>query len=62
MTFGAYSILFAFDFSVWELWGALLYGGKLLLVSHAVARTPQTFYQLICRQGVTVLNTTPSRF
>ncbi len=53
---------FAFDFSVWELWGALLHGGKLLLIPHSVARTPQAFYQLICRQGVTVLNTTPSAF
>ncbi|CRM28416.1 Tyrocidine synthase III [Pseudomonas sp. 28 E 9] len=53
---------FAFDFSVWELWGALRYGGTLVLVSHAVTRTPKAFYQLICEQGVTVLNQTPSAF
>ncbi|WP_237882565.1 non-ribosomal peptide synthetase [Pseudomonas sp. PGPR40] len=53
---------FAFDFSVWELWGALRYGGTLVLVPHAITRSPQAFYQLICEQGVTVLNQTPSAF
>jgi amino acid adenylation domain-containing protein len=53
---------FAFDFSVWELWGALLYGGRLVLVPYAVARSPQQFYQLLCDEGVTVLNQTPSAF
>ncbi|PHM60827.1 Amino acid adenylation [Xenorhabdus stockiae] len=53
---------FAFDFSVWELWGALRYGGRLILVSHPVTRSPQAFYQLICEQGVTILNQTPSAF
>ncbi|MGL5384304.1 MAG: amino acid adenylation domain-containing protein, partial [Enterobacterales bacterium] len=53
---------FAFDFSVWELWGALRYGGTLVLVPHAITRSPQAFYWLICEQGVTVLNQTPSAF
>ncbi len=53
---------FAFDFSVWELWGALRYGGKLVIVPHHITRSPQDFYRLICEQGVTVLNQTPSAF
>ncbi|MCG1019994.1 non-ribosomal peptide synthetase, partial [Mycetohabitans sp. B4] len=53
---------FAFDFSVWELWGALRYGGKLVIVPHSIARSADAFYQLICEQGVTVLNQTPSAF
>ncbi|KAF9367712.1 hypothetical protein CPC16_006099, partial [Podila verticillata] len=53
---------FAFDFSVWELWGALRYGGKLVLVPHHIARSPQEFYRLVCEQGITVLNQTPSAF
>ncbi|MGO1002252.1 amino acid adenylation domain-containing protein [Lysobacter sp. CA196] len=53
---------FAFDFSVWELWGALLYGGRLLLVSLPTSRSPQAFYELLCREGVTVLNQTPTAF
>ncbi len=53
---------FAFDFSVWELWGALRYGGKLVIVPHQIARSPQEFYRLLCEQGVTVLNQTPSAF
>ncbi|WP_387464671.1 amino acid adenylation domain-containing protein, partial [Photorhabdus sp. RM323S] len=52
----------AFDFSVWELWGALRYGAKLVLVPHAVARSPQELHQFVCRHGITVLNQTPSAF
>jgi len=53
---------FAFDFSVWELWGALRYGGRLVIVPHDIARSSQDFYRLVCEQGVTVLNQTPSAF
>ncbi|WP_186130523.1 non-ribosomal peptide synthetase, partial [Burkholderia gladioli] len=53
---------FAFDFSVWEIWGALLHGGKLLVVPHWISRAPQDFYALLCEAGVTVLNQTPSAF
>ncbi|PPT24483.1 hypothetical protein XarbCFBP7614_21260, partial [Xanthomonas arboricola] len=53
---------FAFDFSVWELWGALRYGGRLVLVPRATTRDPHALYRLICEQGVTVLNQTPSAF
>ncbi len=53
---------FAFDFSVWELWGALLYGGKLVVVPYLVSRSPEAFYSLLSEQKVTVLNQTPSAF
>ncbi|CAO3572922.1 unnamed protein product [Mortierella alpina] len=53
---------FAFDFSVWEIWGAFLYGGKLVVVSQDIARSPQELYRTICEQAVTVLNMTPSAF
>ncbi len=52
----------AFDFSVWELWGALRYGAKLVLVPHAIARSPQELHQFVCQHGITVLNQTPSAF
>jgi amino acid adenylation domain-containing protein len=52
----------AFDFSVWELWGALLYGGRVVVVPFAVSRDPLTFYELLRQQRVTVLNQTPSAF
>jgi amino acid adenylation domain-containing protein len=52
----------AFDFSVWELWGALLHGGRLVVVPHLTARSPHEFYELLCDQQVTVLNQTPSAF
>jgi amino acid adenylation domain-containing protein len=53
---------YAFDFSVWELWGALLYGGRLVVVPYLVSRSPDAFYALLGSQGVTVLNQTPSAF
>ncbi|CAJ6504332.1 non-ribosomal peptide synthetase [Burkholderia pseudomallei] len=51
-----------FDFSVWELWGALLHGGRLVIVPTEVTRTPSAFFALLCAEGVTVLNQTPSAF
>ena len=53
---------FAFDFSVWEIWGALLYGGRLVVVPTLARRTPQEFYRLLCQEGVTILNQTPTAF
>ena len=53
---------FAFDFSVWELWGALLYGGKVIIVPFWLSRTPETFREFLTTEGVTVLNQTPSAF
>ena len=53
---------YAFDFSVWELWGALLYGGRLIVVPYFTSRTPEAFYQLLIEHNVTVLNQTPSAF
>jgi amino acid adenylation domain-containing protein len=51
-----------FDFSVWELWGALRYGGRLVIVPLETARSPGELYDLVCDAGVTVLNQTPSAF
>lgn len=53
---------YAFDFSVWEIWGALFYGGKVVVVSYETSRSPEAFYQLLADEGVTVLNQTPSAF
>ncbi|WP_442941967.1 amino acid adenylation domain-containing protein [Nostoc sp.] len=53
---------YAFDFSVWEIWGALLYGGRLVIVPYLVTRSPESFYQLLCQEKVTILNQTPSAF
>ncbi|KAG0199513.1 hypothetical protein BGX31_004274, partial [Mortierella sp. GBA43] len=53
---------YGFDFSVWEMWGALRYGGRLLIVSQDTVRSPRDLYRMICEEGVTVLNMTPSAF
>jgi fengycin family lipopeptide synthetase B len=52
----------AFDFSVWEIWGALLYGGRLLVVPYWISRSTEEFLLLLLREQVTVLNQTPSAF
>jgi amino acid adenylation domain-containing protein len=52
----------AFDFSVWEIWGCLLTGGRLVIVPFAVSRSPRDFYDLLSAEKVTVLNQTPSAF
>ncbi|WP_371793389.1 amino acid adenylation domain-containing protein [Streptomyces sp. NBC_01471] len=51
---------YAFDFSVWETWGALLYGGRLVVVAQAIARAPMRYAELLVGEGVTVLSQTPS--
>jgi len=53
---------YAFDFSVWEIFGALLYGGQIVLVPYWVSRDPHIFYELLVTEQVTVLNQTPSAF
>ncbi|MFC8570071.1 amino acid adenylation domain-containing protein [Streptomyces sp. NPDC057245] len=53
---------FAFDFAVWELWGALVHGGELLVPEYALTRSPVDFHRLVRERGVTVLNQTPSAF
>ncbi|UHA73334.1 non-ribosomal peptide synthetase [Paenibacillus sp. 481] len=53
---------FCFDFSVWEMYGALLYGGKLVIVPQSIAREPERFLALLREEQVTVLNQTPTAF
>jgi integrase len=53
---------YAFDFSVSEMWGALLHGGRLVIVPKEVALWPEAFRDLLARQSVTVVNQTTLAF
>jgi len=53
---------YSFDFSVWEMWGALTRGGRLVVAPYLVVRTPEEFWDLVHKQDVTILSQTPSAF
>ncbi|MCU0288094.1 MAG: amino acid adenylation domain-containing protein, partial [Acidobacteria bacterium] len=53
---------FCFDFSVWEMYGALLYGAKLVIVPKMIAQDTDEFLDIMAREKVSVLNQTPSAF
>ncbi|WP_237421985.1 non-ribosomal peptide synthetase [Gordonia sp. SID5947] len=53
---------YAFDFSVWELWGPFLSGARLVIVDRNLARDPDAFVELLAAEGVTILSQTPSAF
>ncbi len=53
---------YTFDFSVWELWGALLYGGRLIIPTTEYTKDFGRFSRLCSDQKVTVLNQTPGAF
>ncbi|WP_459758621.1 AMP-binding protein, partial [Mycobacterium riyadhense] len=53
---------YSFDYSVWEIWGALLHGGRLVVIPEEVTRSAEEFRALLVAEGVSVLSQTPSAF
>jgi amino acid adenylation domain-containing protein len=52
----------AFDISVWEMWGALAHGGRLVIVDSDTARSPETYWRLLHDHRVTIICHTPTSF
>ena len=53
---------YCFDFSVWEMYGALLYGCRLIIVSGSISKDPVRYLELLRKHKVTILNQTPTSF
>ncbi|WP_156669596.1 AMP-binding protein, partial [Mycobacterium sp. E3339] len=51
---------YAFDFSVWEIWGALLHGGRLVVVPDDITRSPEELHTLLRTEHISVFSHTPS--
>lgn len=52
----------AFDFSVWEFWGALTTGGRAVFIPYEVSRSPEDFLTMLASEQVSMLSQTPSAF
>lgn len=53
---------YAFDFSVWELWGALVHGARAVIVPRDISHSAEEFHTFLCDKKITILNQTPSAF
>lgn len=53
---------YCFDFSVWEMYGALLFGGKLVVLEKPIVQDPERLLALLIREKVSIFNQTPSSF
>lgn len=53
---------FCFDVSVWEMYGSLLFGGKLIMIPQSIVKDPFEFLSFLSKEGITILNQTPSAF
>ncbi|WP_156670919.1 non-ribosomal peptide synthetase, partial [Mycobacterium sp. E136] len=51
---------YAFDISGWEIFSALLHGGRLVVVPELVANSSEDFHDLVAAEKVTILCQTPS--
>jgi amino acid adenylation domain-containing protein len=52
----------AFDFSVWEIWGALLHGARVLVIDRRTVRDPSALWRTVRDEQVTVLSSTPGAY
>lgn len=53
---------FSFDFSIWEMFGCLLTGGRLVVIDALATKDIHRFCSILERERITVLNHTPAVF
>ncbi|HAP64972.1 MAG TPA: hypothetical protein DCR93_37640, partial [Cytophagales bacterium] len=53
---------YCFDVSVWEIFGSILYGGRLVIPTDSVVKDSYQLVDFVWQHGITIINQTPTAF